>query len=103
MLVTLPSPYPTTPTNPSTPEILRAKEHTPTPHSSVVFTLDSHLSLLRSLGVRQQVSQATMNVINCTMDYPPPFNPLDQIFQLLKLELMGAFVGLELEDLRFPK
>jgi hypothetical protein len=37
------------------------------------------------------------------MDYPPPFNPLDQIFQLLKLELMGAFVGLELEDLRFPK
>jgi hypothetical protein len=28
-----------------------AREHVPTPYSSVVFTLDSHLSLSRSLGV----------------------------------------------------
>jgi hypothetical protein len=51
LLVTLLNPYPRTPTRPSTPEMLRARERTPTLHSSVVFTLNSHLSLLRSLGV----------------------------------------------------
>lgn len=50
-----------------------------------------------------QVSQATLGAINCTMDDPPPFHPLDQIFQLLELELMGAFVRLDVEDPRFPK
>jgi hypothetical protein len=34
---------------------------------------------------------------------PPAFNPLDQNFQLLELQLMGAFVGLDVEDPRFPK
>jgi hypothetical protein len=38
---------------PSTPEVLQAKERALTPCSSVVFTSNSHLSLLRSLGVRQ--------------------------------------------------
>jgi hypothetical protein len=50
-----------------------------------------------------QVSQATLGAITCTMDDPPPFSPLDHIFQLLELELMGAFVGLDVEDPRFPK
>jgi hypothetical protein len=27
---------------PFTPKVLRAKERTPTPHSSIVFTLDCH-------------------------------------------------------------
>jgi hypothetical protein len=40
------------PTHLLTPEVLRAKECTPTPHPSVVFTLDLQLSILRSLGVR---------------------------------------------------
>ncbi len=52
LLVSLPSPYLGAPARPSTPEMLRAKEHTPTLHYSDVFTLDSHLNLLRSLGVR---------------------------------------------------
>ncbi len=39
------------------PKVLWAKEHAPTPYSSVVFALDSHLSLLRSLGVRHTRTQ----------------------------------------------
>jgi hypothetical protein len=33
-------------------KVLRVKERALTPYSSVVFTLDSHLSLSRSLGAR---------------------------------------------------
>ncbi len=51
LLITLPNPYPRAPTGTSTLEVMRAKEHTPTLHSSVMFTLDSHLNLLRSLWV----------------------------------------------------
>ncbi len=43
---------------PSTPKMLRAREHAPTPYSSVVFTLDSHLNLLRSLGLHQPMCLA---------------------------------------------
>jgi len=32
------------------PKVLRARERAPPPYSFVVFTLDSHLSLLKSLG-----------------------------------------------------
>ncbi len=35
------------------PKVLRTKECAPTPDSSIVFTLDSHLNLSRSLGARQ--------------------------------------------------
>jgi len=52
LLVTLPSPYFGALAHPSTPEVLRAKGHTPTPHFFIVFTWDSHLNLLRRLGVR---------------------------------------------------
>jgi hypothetical protein len=34
-------------------KVLRAKERASTPCSSAVFSLDSHLSPLRSLGMRQ--------------------------------------------------
>ncbi len=47
--------HPETPTCPSTLEVLRAKEHAPTSYYFVVFILDSHLSLLRRLGVRHKV------------------------------------------------
>ncbi len=40
------------------PKVLRARERAPTPYPFVVFTLDSHLSLLSSLGVRQHGSFA---------------------------------------------
>jgi hypothetical protein len=53
LLVILPSPYPGVPAHPSTPKMLRTRERTPTPHFSAMFTLNSHLSLLRSLGVHQ--------------------------------------------------
>ncbi len=77
MFIARPSPHPKALVCPSTPEVLQAKEHTPTPYPSVVFTfalviesikefgdvlilqflilplfsiLDSQLSLSRSLG-----------------------------------------------------
>ncbi len=53
LLIILPSPYPKAPARPFIPNVLRAREHTPTFHSSVVFTLDSHLSLLTNLGACQ--------------------------------------------------
>jgi hypothetical protein len=45
MFVTHPSPHLEAPTRPSTPKVLRIREHAPTPGFSIVFTLDSHLSL----------------------------------------------------------
>jgi hypothetical protein len=51
LLVTFPRPYPEAPTRPFTLEVLGAKERAPTPRSFIVFTLDSHLSLLRSLPI----------------------------------------------------
>jgi hypothetical protein len=39
-------------TCPFTPKVLKGKERAPTPYSSVVFTSDLHLSLLKSLGAR---------------------------------------------------
>jgi len=48
------NPYLGASTCPFTFEVLRAKEHTTIPHSSVGFILDSHLSLLRSLGVHRR-------------------------------------------------
>jgi len=38
LIVTLPNPYFEAPPHPSTPEVLQAKEHTPTPSPSIVFT-----------------------------------------------------------------
>jgi hypothetical protein len=35
------------------PQVLQAMERAPTPDYSVVFTLDSHLNLSRSLGACQ--------------------------------------------------
>ncbi len=62
MLVTLPSLYPRALAHPFTLKVLRARERTLTPHSSIVFTLDSHLNLLRSLGVR--------HIPCCGSDFP---------------------------------
>jgi hypothetical protein len=59
LLVTLLSSYLGAPTHPSTLEVSQVKELTPTPHSSVVHTLDSHLNLLRNLEVCQFVIGAT--------------------------------------------
>jgi hypothetical protein len=56
----LPNPHPKTLTRPSTPEMLQVKERAPTPYSSIVFTLNLHLSLSRSLGVRQLAYNVNM-------------------------------------------
>jgi hypothetical protein len=53
MLVTLSSPHPGAPTRPSSPKVLRAKERALAPYFSIVFALNSHLSLSRSLRAHQ--------------------------------------------------
>jgi hypothetical protein len=50
LLVNLLSPHPGTLACPSTPEVLWARERAPTSYSSVIFTLDLHLSLSKELG-----------------------------------------------------
>jgi hypothetical protein len=55
-LVILLNPYPKAPTCPSTPKVSRTRERTPTFHFFVVFTLNPHLSPLRSLGVHHNKS-----------------------------------------------
>jgi hypothetical protein len=57
LFVILPSPYPRAPTHPSTPEVLRTRERTPTLHSFVVFTLNSHLNILKSLRMRHNIDR----------------------------------------------
>jgi hypothetical protein len=55
LLVNLPNPHPGAPTCPSTPKVLRTREHasTPSPSPSVVFTFKLIVHPSRSLGVRQ--------------------------------------------------
>jgi len=57
MLVTLPSPIPELQHAPLPLKVLRAREHAPTPCSSAIFRLDSHLNPLKSPGVRHMVSE----------------------------------------------
>jgi len=71
LLLTLPSPYPKALACPFTLKMLRVKERTPTPHSSIVFTLDSHLNLLRSLGVHQY------HIAHWNCGISQPQNPLE--------------------------
>jgi len=52
LLVNLPSPHPKAPACPSTPEVLRAREHAPTPSPSAVFTFGLAVNPSKSLGVR---------------------------------------------------
>ncbi len=63
-LVTRPSPHPRTLACPSTLKVLRANEHASTFYPSTIFTLDSHLNLSKSLGVRHMLSLSTF-VVSC--------------------------------------
>jgi hypothetical protein len=57
VLVKLPSPHLGASAHPSTPEVLRAKEHAPTPSPSVVFTFGLFIKSIKELGVRHIVSE----------------------------------------------
>jgi hypothetical protein len=50
LLVTLSSSHPRVPTCPSTPKMLRARERTPTPYPSIVFTFKLTIESIRELG-----------------------------------------------------
>jgi hypothetical protein len=54
LLITCSSPHPETTTRSSTLEVLRIRKCALTPYLSIVFTLDSHLNLSRSLGVHKK-------------------------------------------------
>jgi hypothetical protein len=50
LLVNLPSPHPEALTHPSTLEVLRAKEHAPTPSLSVLFIFGFVIKSIKELG-----------------------------------------------------
>jgi hypothetical protein len=50
VLVNLPSPHLVTPTRPSTPKVLQAKERTPTPSPSIIFTFGLVVESIVELG-----------------------------------------------------
>jgi len=62
VLVNLPSPSENSST-PFYPEVLQAKWRASTSYSSVIFILNSHLNLLRRLGVCQMDQRLIMNII----------------------------------------
>jgi hypothetical protein len=49
LLVNLPNPHPKAPAHPSTPKVLQAKEHAPTPSPSVVFTFGLTVESIKEL------------------------------------------------------
>jgi hypothetical protein len=71
LLVNLPSPHPRAPARLSTPEVLQAKEHAPTPSPSIVFTFGLAVSPLRRLGVHQ--FKATCQVFKKKINFQKPF------------------------------
>jgi hypothetical protein len=53
LLINLPSPHPGAPARPSTPEMLRAKEHTPTFFPFAIYTFGLAMNPSKNLGVHQ--------------------------------------------------
>jgi hypothetical protein len=60
MFVILPSPILELQHTPLPTKMLPAREHAPTLDFSAIFTLDSHLSLSKSLGARHQGSSTLL-------------------------------------------
>jgi hypothetical protein len=50
LLGNLPSPHPRAPTRPSTLEVLRVREHAPSPSPSTIFTFGLVVKSLKELG-----------------------------------------------------
>jgi len=73
MMINFPSPHPKAQARPSTPKVVRIKECASTPYSSIIFTLDLHLSLLRNLGACQELCFA-----------PITFNPFPRSHTKIK-------------------
>jgi hypothetical protein len=56
LLVNLLNPYPGTLARPSTPKVLRDKEHAPTPFPSIVFTFGLAIESIQEFGVRHKLT-----------------------------------------------
>ncbi len=81
-LVTCLSPHPKAPTHPSTPEMLRAKERTPTPFSSFSLS-NSHLSFSKNVEVHQLLPRFPILVKYSTNCEQIQFSHQQHIFFLL--------------------
>jgi hypothetical protein len=74
MFITLPSPISELQHAPLPFKVLRAKERALTPCFFAIFSLDSHLNPLRSLGVRQSPFQPVLSLDFA--NYPCPITKL---------------------------
>jgi len=74
--------------------VLRAKERPQTPYSSDVFSLDSHLSLSRSLGVHQ------LKLLNFDKYFEIHFDAFDFVIGgiLMQDEKLVAFENKKLNE-----
>jgi hypothetical protein len=70
LLVNLPSPHPRAPTCPSTPKMLRAKEHTATPSPFVVFTFGLETKSTKEFrGVSLDILKGFNILNNCSKNF----------------------------------
>jgi hypothetical protein len=67
LLINLLSPHPEAPARPSTPEVLRARECTPTPSPSVVFTFGLVFESIEELGGVSSKNMTTL--ISCCVSF----------------------------------
>jgi len=89
MLVTLPNPILEFQHAPLPPlKVLRARERAPTPCSSVVFNLDSHLNPLRSMGVHH-LGHHKYLLIGAWSKFESPFADFSNLV-VLRLEGLGS-------------
>ncbi len=82
-LIIHPNPHPRAPTCPSTREVLRARGCTLTFYPFIVFTFDSQLSLLKSLGVRHLITLSNLLLIEF-------MKPKRQFYAILSMQSLGA-------------
>jgi hypothetical protein len=68
-LVTCPSPHPKAPTCPSALEVLRAREHTPTPYPFVVFTFKLAIESIKEFGGVSSKLYKWNNHLKCIIAY----------------------------------
>jgi hypothetical protein len=62
MLVTLPGPHPGALAHPSIPKVLQAKEHTPIPSPSILFTFGLEVESIKELGGTSIIVNLVMHV-----------------------------------------
>ncbi len=105
MLIIHPSSIPELQHTPLPPKVLRVRERAPTPNSSVVFTLDSHLSLSKSLGLRQSMNRFKEKLVakgyaqTYGIDYEETYNLVAKMTTIIVIIAMVAIKGWSLHQM----